>query len=770
MFPSVFAVFWDRLLAADPGFTRFLQAARVTLAVALSVVALAIGSTALDLPITVAILGAVVAMQASLAVNDSDPRTTTMLVPIPGFIGISLGAIFAPRGVIADFVFLVVLFAAVAVRLRGPRWTAFGTIAMMTYFFALFLGATIAQLPALLAAVLIGSAFTFAVRFIILPDQPAWIARRTIDAFGARIRFVAIAAQELLSARDPRRGRRRLSAAVGRLNETAASIEGRLGSNASDAIRVIFDAELAAEDLAASAQALRDAAAREPRALRLALIALGRGRVARAARVAALVPSDSHDGDRLHPAAQALASAIVDLSDAIGRVDSAAETLALSEGPWGGGAGVQQPVMRQAVQVTIASAAAIVVGEALSPQRWYWAVLATYFVFVGTASSGETFARAWSRIAGTALGVAAGILVGHIAQGHPWLDIGALFACLFLSVYFLRISQMIMIFFITAMLALLYTLLGRFSDGLLGIRLLETAIGAFFGGCAATFILPTRTNDVVRAQAKEALDAAATVVHASITRLIDGGDPSITLDAARVLEERVQQFILRAKPTIGSPVLIGRGHRLRRWIVSLSASSYYARLLARAADRMPPLRSANVAALLLRIDASIASNIRAAADRVDGRHDAASVSTFALFEELRRAGAAEGGAHPPVTTAAHLLERLDRTIARLARDEGTIVEPAQPRAVAEVSAATPNGTRNNARMPRPEQFPHSAAHARDGTRVHAHERDNTEHDAVDRRDGQTTADTQRNFDDATLSVHDAAQAPTSATAGPDASA
>jgi uncharacterized membrane protein YccC len=610
-------------------------------------------------------------MQASLAINDDDARTTTLLAPIPGTIGIVLGAVFASRGVVADIVFLAVLFTAVAVRARGPRWTAFGTIAMMTYFFALFLGATVAELPALIAAVFTGIAVTFAVRFLLLPDRPGWIAKRTIEAFEARIRFVALAAVELLETRDAHAGRRKLRSAVARLKETAISIEGRLGEDAPAQLRVIFDAELAAEELATAAQSLRDAGIDAPRAVRLALVALALGRAERAARVARLTVKDTR---QVHSAARTLAAAIVDLSGTIARVDTATHTLAMTDKPWGGGAGAQAPVLRQAIQVTAASAVAIAVGEVLSPQRWYWAVLATYFSFIGAASSGETFARAWSRIFGTALGVAAGIIVGHLAVGHPWLDLIAIFACLFAGVYFLRISLMMMIFFITALLALLYTVLGRFSDGLLGIRLLETALGALCGGVAATLILPTRTRDVVRASAHAALDAVGSVVHASITRLLDSGAQNKPLDASRVLEERVQQFAARTKPAIAVPVLIGRGHELRRWTVSLNACSYYARLLARAADRTPEPPDPAAAAALTRLDEVIAANIHAAVERVDGRHDAATLNPLSLLETLRTHANERAEAEPSLLAAARLLERIDRTISRLARDEDTVTE------------------------------------------------------------------------------------------------
>jgi uncharacterized membrane protein YccC len=672
---TIFATIRDRLLASDPGLTRLLLASRVTLACALTVVAVAIGAALADVPgSSFAILGAIVTMQALLAVTDPQPRATTLLLPIPGILGIGLGAVFASRGVVADVVFLAVLFTAVAIRARGPRWTAFGTIAMMTYFLGLFLNATLDELPGLCAAVLGAIFFSYAVRFVLLPDRPRWIARRTIDAFDARIRFVIGAAKELLEAREPAAARRQLVRATQRLNETAASIESRLGSGAGDELRIIFDAELAAEELANEAGLLRDAAAHPPRALLLALTALARGRVARAARVAALV---ARDGANVHPAAQAVAAAIVDLGETMVRVDSAADILALSELPWGGAPAAQQPALRQAIQVTLASAVAIAVGEKLSPQRWYWAVITTYFVFSGTASSGETASRAWSRIGGTALGVAAGVIVGHLAKGHPWFDMAAIFSCLFMSVYVLRTSHLLMIFFITSLLALLYTVLGRFSNELLGLRLTETAIGAICGGVAATYILPTRTHDVVRESATAALDAARELVHTCVRQLIDprpGAGSGAPLDAARVLEERVEQFVARAKPALAVPVLIGRGHELRRWIVSLSACSYYGRMLARAADRSAAPLAADAAAHLDALDAAIEANIRAAGERVYGRFDDRTTNTMPLFEALRRGLPAVNGRSDDVSAAAHVLERLDRTIARLARDEGTIVD------------------------------------------------------------------------------------------------
>ncbi len=252
-------------------------------------------------------------------------------------------------------------------------------------------------------------------------------------------------------------------------------------------------------------------------------------------------------------------------------------------------------------------------------------------------------------------------------HGDTGVAVALLFACLFLSVYLLRISHAMMIFFVTASLALLYIVLGRFSDGLLGMRLAETTIGALFGGVAGTLIFPTRTRDVIRERTRAALDAVGDVVRASVARLLDPQTDVDPLAAARLLEERVQQFIAGSRPAVSSPALLGSGHEMRRRIVLLRACSYYARTLARVADRAPSFPHRGVLAPLWNVDEGIATNVRAAAERLDAKGDAATVDTTALFEDLRRS-IADDGESTTLRTAVHLLERIDRTVARLGCD------------------------------------------------------------------------------------------------------
>jgi len=660
--PQILNVLWNRALASDPGFNRLMLAARVTLSVMLATLVLYVIMQAFDLPPTFALLGSITALQVSLAVNDPQARSTTLLTVFPGSIGVVLGSLRSANALASDLLFLVTLFVSVAIRTYGPRWTAFGTVTIVTYFFTLFLSVTTSMLPVLLPAVSCGVACAFVARFVIFPDRPRWLAERTIKALKARVCIAAAATYQLTKSNGASApaASDQLASAMMLLNETAASIEARLGSDDGSSMRVVFDVELDVEEIAAAAMRLKERGASVPRALRLALLAMSRGQSARATKLAAASVRGANASD----AARTLAAAVAGLDDALQRIDDVADVLARSDAPWGFGPGQQQPALRQAIQITIAAAAAMIAGEALSPQRWYWAVLATFFVFTGTASSGETIVRAWLRILGTTAGVAAGVVVGRVAQHHAVLSVAAMFFCLFSGVYLLRLSYGAMIFFITTLLALLYAEIGRFSYELLGIRLAETVIGAIFGALAAGMILPTRTNDVIRKQTLETLTAAGVSVRASINALIAGSDEG-ALAAARDLDNHVQQLILRAKPSLFWSPFSTEKDELRRRIIALTACGYHARALAREANRRTePLPTQRIAELR-RLNEHVQERIQAAVRRVDGGEGLVVDDTLLLFETMRR------DATPEFARIVQTLQEFDHAVARLARNDDT---------------------------------------------------------------------------------------------------
>jgi uncharacterized membrane protein YccC len=237
--------------------------------------------------------------------------------------------------------------------------------------------------------------------------------------------------------------------------------------------------------------------------------------------------------------------------------------------------GAISPNTRQAIQLSVAGALAIVLGEFLSPQRWYWAVLATFVVFLGTSSSGETRNKAWSRVLGTALGIAAGIAVTYPVRGHADVAFILLLLCLFAAVYTFRLSYAAMIFFLTIVLSLLYVLLGFFSDRLLLLRFEETALGAALGGVAATLLLPISTKRVLLNVSIEALRRLDDVVGSAVERLT-GNSGEDTVAAARKFDEALQSVRAQIEPLL-APMRVNRDDIFRTRLVMISACGYYAR-------------------------------------------------------------------------------------------------------------------------------------------------------------------------------------------------
>ena len=92
------------------------------------------------------------------------------------------------------------------------------------------------------------------------------------------------------------------------------------------------------------------------------------------------------------------------------------------------------------------------IGELVSPARWYWAVLTAFVVFAGTSNRGDVLSRGWQRLVGTIGGVLAGMGLAVLVSGHELLALLALFGYAFLALYLARISQTLLALWITAVL------------------------------------------------------------------------------------------------------------------------------------------------------------------------------------------------------------------------------------------------------------------------------------------------------------------------------
>jgi Fusaric acid resistance protein-like len=100
-----------------------------------------------------------------------------VLLPVPAALAITTAALLAPHKLVADVVFVVIVYAAVYARRFGARGRALGMVAFMAYFFTLYLRATSARLPWLIGAVLVGTVCSFVMTAFVLPDKPEGGAR-----------------------------------------------------------------------------------------------------------------------------------------------------------------------------------------------------------------------------------------------------------------------------------------------------------------------------------------------------------------------------------------------------------------------------------------------------------------------------------------------------------------------------------------------------------------------------------------------------------------
>jgi hypothetical protein len=581
------------------------MAARATLAVGAALGLLMLLAHAYRLPLSVPLLGAALGMTWSIAVNDADPRrqrVTTLALWIPAAAALALGTATSSNRVLGDALFVAVLFASVYVRRYGPRGFAAGMVAVLAFFFALFLRVSAGLLPWLLAALAVTALCAYFFRFVLFPDRPERAFLNGVAAFRARQRLIQrVIAQAAASGKWSGTLKRRLNHHLFRLNETALSLDDILRSGDNPAARAaVLEAELATAEIAERA--------------------------------------------REHPRAEGLDVALL--------VVDAPEIAAGDWVPRGAfRVGTKpkmrlEPTTRQAIQLTVASILAIVIGEMLSPQRWYWAVLAAFVVFSGTSSSGETLSKAWSRVVGTALGVAGGIVLAYFVRGHNDLAFALLMLCLFAAVYTIRLSYSVMIFFITMLLSLLYVLIGMFTDQLLVLRLIETAIGAALGGIAATLLLRIPTRDVLFSVTAEALTRLRDAVDASVQRL-SGDAASDPLTAARNYDEAFQSVRTQLRPLIAAN-RIGGNETLRTRLLIMAAFGYYARALASLAYEKP---EAYAAEALQRERAVINGKIDALV--------AAAQSDGAIADETERTPPRDGA-------ALTYLYRIDRALHRLA--------------------------------------------------------------------------------------------------------
>jgi hypothetical protein len=715
-----------RVTGVDPGLTRLALAGVATASMVLAAGVMSVVRLLTGQAVTVVVFAAVLAMISNLAVNEPDlgrRRVTTALMLPPAAGSIALGTLLASNRIVGDVVFVAVMILAVWIRRYGPRGFALGMAMFMPYFFTQFLQAKAAQLPWLMLAAAVGIGSTLLLRCWLLAEDPDKVLRRLLRAFRAHVHAVTTAVIDVLLA--PAEDRRAIDAALRdvhdrrvRLNDTALLLVDRLERRRdardddedtrddpeTERLDVdVMDVELAAERLAVSTRRLADDPEREgpldaevrrrlvagvrgigaatatgtPPAVRESLLAGARRSVA---------PLTAESSGEQRDRAQRVAFAVTRLADALDAARVAAD-VEVQAGHRGAPAEEPEEAAkdqdddtddtddrglalstRQAIQVGVATSLAIVFGELVSPARWYWAVVAAFVMFAGTASRGDVLTRGWQRLVGTVGGVVAGMLLAFLVGGHFVVTLVLLFVCVFLALYLLRISQGLMAFWITAVLALLYGLIGQFSVETLVLRVEETAVGGALGALAGFLVLPKKTRTAFVEAFDDTVDAIDDVLCAAADAITGRPPVAPPVELAREMDDRLGTLRQRAKP-LDSPLPWRRGRGgYQRAVRVLTAVDHYARALARLSDRIvAPGWAVTLDPAVDRVRA----NIDGLRELLDGAEDPAEVRSAEQLVDAAEAWAARADdptLRPALLAAVRALRRIDQIVVRLDRD------------------------------------------------------------------------------------------------------
>jgi uncharacterized membrane protein YccC len=465
----------------------------------------------------------------------------------------------------------------------------------MSFFVAAFFRPPLSDLPAMMAGIVVAYVLTAAVRLYVVRDDATAVVANARQSFRS---LCAIALEQLplvLRAhgdRMPGRVRRTFSSLRRATLELQEQLDAASNAAAAQTWRdAIVDEELAVVTAGEALLVLRAQGSPELERALVAALHAARASVRRPShahrhRLASMLRVVEHAGAAADPApVRAFIASLQEL--AMHRDVAAVAQLGLT----GTGVLPLQKVpkdepgrlrfwTRVAIQAAIATGLAAIAGTRLSPARWYWAVIAAFVVFNRAATTGDAVVRAWQRTVGTAAGVVAGFAVVEIVRGHVRLEVALLFACIFAGFYAFRRSYLFLVVCFTALIAVFYSLLGRFTPGILLLRLEETTIGAAIAVLIAAAVLRTPTLD----RAREALLRELHAMCAVLQALLRENPPAQLRERSRE-HDRALLDLLDAEELLAAPPMRARRHRAALPVDQVIRLGQRARLLTREALR-----------------------------------------------------------------------------------------------------------------------------------------------------------------------------------------
>jgi uncharacterized membrane protein YccC len=330
------------------------------------------------------------------------------------------------------------------------------------------------------------------------------------------------------------------------------------------------------------------------------------------------------------------------------------------------------PYTRAAIQMAVAASLSLFVGNALSSTRFYWAILATWLVFIGTNHTGEQVNKAINRTVGTVVGVFAGGFIAHLIGFHDTLALVVILGAIFVGFYLLRISYAFLIFGITVALAQLYQQLHEFSDHLLLLRLEETAIGAGIAAAVVLVVLPLSNRQVLRVGLLRYVRALQRIVDDAARHLVGveigaGSSSGTTVGMAltRAADAAYYALQLTARPLARRPV--GRdGRRARRLRKAIATSHYDTRTLSKDVRNAGPVDDELSRGELERAATTMDGSLSELQGRLEGDRSARYTTSTKVLANLEHGLQRPSGELDSRLLAVHQLQLIDASMAEVA--------------------------------------------------------------------------------------------------------
>ncbi|KAA0969065.1 hypothetical protein FPY71_16100 [Aureimonas fodinaquatilis] len=561
------------LLGSDPGMVRLRTACRVLMTVVAVCSALFLLHYWYPMPAAAYAMAMITALQGAVAIKDTtaEARAVTRLyAALSAFTAIAAMSLVEHSLLYVNILLLIVIFLAVYARRFGTRWQGVGLFTFMCSVVGAFVKAPDTDLGDIAIALTLSGVIAHFVRNFVMPERPAHDFRIILDIAVSLSRklhhtieqkstskWTHVEVQQVLMLEHRARDAILLCESYLPL-DAAASSHSELSTMAVQ----LFDLHLALESAVATAlhfNGQNDAETSRNLGRTLETLADSLSSVEQAAtRMPATFPA-------------------ISATSASGKI-----TFFPASGGW-----LKDSVFRQAVQVTFASAIAMAGGLALSPDRWFWAVMTAFLIFTNTQSRGDVAVKGLNRALGTGLGICVGIGLAVLVHGQIEWTLPLVAISIFAAFYLISISYSAMTFFITITLCLVYGLIGEFTPELLVLRLEETAIGAAAGIFVSLAVLPLGTSQQSSSAIEHFLKSLDQLMQAIIAS--QGQAERTAIMAAANALDKSRADILTAIGSMRSVWNLGMAQAGTRRILGRSYTlAHSARLLARHFRDSPP--------------------------------------------------------------------------------------------------------------------------------------------------------------------------------------